>query len=139
MEPQEVLSIHVHCEKSEAVEGKSGRAQMIYFTGEADSPAFHGRILPGGIDTQLQRGGRRTLSARYLLEGTDAAGRPCRIFIENNAVIGPDPQAGILRATPHVLTDSPALQYLETSPLTAAITPEEGGIRIVLSVLPAAY
>lgn len=130
MPEREVLSLHVCCERSEIVNGKSGRAEMIFFTGEADCPAFRGRILPGGIDTQLSHSGLLTLSARYILEGTDASGRRCRIFIENNGTAGQVDASGALRTVPRILTDSPALQYLETAALSGTIAPEAGGIRI---------
>jgi hypothetical protein len=57
---------------------------MILFHGDADCDNFHGKVLPGGVDTQVQyQGEKRSLSARYILEGTDIDGCSCRIFVEN--------------------------------------------------------
>ena len=48
---------------------------MIRFHGKVDSEIFEVEKQPGRVDTQKQIGNEpRTLSARYVLEGTDKTG-----------------------------------------------------------------
>lgn len=126
---QKVLTISVQITGQDRVTGAAGDAGMVYFTGDADGEDFKGRILPGGVDTQRNIGGRITVSARYMLEGTDGDGTPCHIFIENNGEI--DPSDGTARTVPTVVTDSPRLQWLETARLSGALEPNgEMAVRI---------
>lgn len=118
---QEVLTVSVKITGQDRVTGAAGDAGMVYFTGDVDCENFQGRILPGGVDTQKNMGGRITLSARYMLEGTDGDGTPCHIFIENNGEI--DPSDGTARTVPIVITDSPRLQWLETARLSGTLEP----------------
>ena len=88
---------------------------------------FQGEILPGGVDTQKQiGGGARTLSARYILEGTDYKGNKCKIFIENNGTM----QGAEMKTKPIILTDSTHLKWLETADLYGTITGRAGGVLI---------
>ena len=66
---------------------------------------------------------RTLLSARYMLEGTDAAGNACRIFIENQGSW----QEGF---TPRIVTDSSLLKELETAELTATVDGIPGGVLV---------
>lgn len=117
-----VLELDVRLDGFYEVRGKQGEACMILFHGTAGGPLFQGSILPGGVDTQMQRAGEtRFLSARYMLEGVDADGGSCRIFIENNGAIGPD---GIA-TRPRIFTDSAALSWLEDAALYGTV--EENG------------
>lgn len=118
---QEVLTISVQITGQDRVTGAAGDAGMVYFTGDVNCENFRGRILPGGVDTQRNTGGRITVSARYMLEGTDGDGTPCHIFIENNGEI--DPSDGTARTAPTVITDSPRLQWLETARLSGTLEP----------------
>ena len=128
-ERKEILTIEVVIDACEEVKGKTGEAAMILFSGSVDCEAFKGKILPGGVDTQKEwNGENRSLSARYILEGMDYTGNPCRIFIENNGVM--DPQKGLEYTIPRILTDSDALAYLEKEELIGTITPSEQGITI---------
>ena len=82
-----ILEIVVDVEVSQVsqLEGSAGSVVMIPFGGTASGPIFDGVVLPGGVDTQrVDLSGVRHMSARYMLEGTDSDGAPCRIFIENN-------------------------------------------------------
>ena len=87
----------------------------IPFEATADGPYFTGTVLPGGVDTQrIFPDGRRELSARYILEGTDCAGNPCHIFVENNGVLHPrEDGSTYFAAVPTMVTDSPVLNFLE--------------------------
>ena len=122
---EKVLEIRVEITGEQRVRGFAGEAAMVAFAGDADSAAFRGRILAGGIDTQKQLAGRRPLSARYMLEGTDCTGAACRLFVENNAEL-PAP-GGALETHPMILTDSAALKWLETAPLTGRLLPGPKG------------
>ena len=119
-----LLEIDVACEAPIRVSGSGMDIVMIPFTGNASGPHFTGSVLGPGVDTQkIQKDGSMLLSARYMLEGTDREGRPCRIFIENQG----SKKTGFV---PRVVTDSPALAFLETMPLCATIDGTERGVRI---------
>lgn len=127
-EQKEVLTFEVEITGHEEVKGKNGEAVMIFFGGHADCENFQGRILPGGVDTQTEWTGRkRSLSARYILEGMDKAGQSCRIFVENNGAVSAGEE---LVTTPRIFTDSEALAYLEQAELSGTITPSEKGVTI---------
>ena len=127
----EVLRIKVYLTDYILVEGHADKALMLPFTGDCDCPIFKGKILPGGADTQrIDAQDRCALSARYTLEGVDAQGAPCRIFIENNAVAASGQE---MITHPVIRTDSKALAWLETADLTGRIEHVDGHIEIVLS------
>ncbi|MBR2697058.1 MAG: DUF3237 family protein [Clostridia bacterium] len=91
------------------VKGDSGEVLMIPFTGRAEGEIFTGIVEPCGVDTQVvDAAGLRHMSARYMLTGTDAAGMPCRIYVENEGWF----EGGVpmpFRTTPAFVTDSPML------------------------------
>ena len=123
----EVLTVAVRITGTAEVKGRAGEAAMLRFEGVAESAFFRGRVCPGGVDTQKQApGGVRSLSARYILEGEDYTGCPCRIFLENNARLA----GGELVTEPSALTDSEALSFLETMPLRGTLTAREGGVTV---------
>ena len=125
---KELLTIEVEITGADEVKGTHGEAVMLHFTGNCDCELFHGKVLPGGVDTQKEfEGEARTLSARYILEGIDAEGKPCKIFIENNATLnGREAEY----TTPRILTDSRALAFLEVTELRGTITPAPKGVTI---------
>lgn len=126
----EVLRIKVYLTDNILVEGQADKALMLPFTGECDCPLFKGKILSGGVDTQrITRDGRTALSARYTLEGTDADGQPCRIFIENTATSAPGQE---MVTHPVIRTDSKSLAWLETADLTGRIEHCDDHIEIVI-------
>ncbi|HEY8803860.1 MAG TPA: DUF3237 domain-containing protein [Clostridium sp.] len=61
-----------------------GRRQLIpILSGEVTGLGFKGKVLPGGIDSQIIRpDGKCELSARYAIELDDGA----TIYIENNGI-----------------------------------------------------
>jgi len=93
------------------VNSDDAKVDMKAFGGYAESEFFTGDVLPGGFDNGKTMGGTSTLSARYVLEGTDFKGQKCKIFIENNALQGSS------YSSPIVLTDSKALSFLNNSEL----------------------
>lgn len=124
----EILRIKVTLTDHITVEGGLETAVMLPFTGSCESPLFTGTILSGGVDTQrITPDGRCCLSARYALSGIDCAGQPCRLFIENTAVAGPD-----MVTHPVIRTDSEALRYLETASLIGRIESFPDRIEIVI-------
>lgn len=126
----EILRIKVYLTGNITVDGHREKAVMLPFTGECDSPLFKGRILPGGVDTQrIYPDGSGTLSARYTLEGVDDQGKPCRLFIENAAVMDGDVE---MVTYPTIRTDSEALRWLETADLTGRIEHFSDHIEIVI-------
>ena len=127
MEP--VLIFDIRILGMTEVKGKSGEALMIAFDGTSDCEEFHGKVLPGGMDTQKEwYGSRRQLSARYMLEGVDREGKKCRIFVENNGTAEAD---GFVRTTkPVIITDSTCLAWMEKACLKGTFEPLEGGVRI---------
>ena len=124
MEEDLILEINVQCEQPLSVRGGSRQVVMIPFSGEAAGPLFRGRILPGGVDTQKgPKDGNLFLSARYMLEGADADGNPCRLFVENQGRFG----EGFV---PVIVTDSPLLRPLENERLSASVEGIPGGVKI---------
>lgn len=126
-----VLTIKVSITEAFEVKGKTGEAVMLFFDGTVDCENFKGIILPGGIDTQKESyGTKRVLSARYILEGTDKSGTPCRVFIENNTEVETDGQ--VLKTKPKIFTDSVQLSFLETSKLEGTLDVVKGEDAYVL-------
>ena len=113
-----LLEIEVHLTGSMNVKGKHREVVMLPFTGKASGPYFRGEVLGTGCDTQKIGPGSFSLSARYMLEGTDCAGENCRIFVENNG-------GSLDDLTPVVVTDSSALAHWEELPLKSVVTPTD--------------
>lgn len=123
---KEVLTISVQITNTQEVKGHGGSALMLLFTGTCDCALFTGTILPGAVDTQVEKYGQvRSLCARYILEGKDYSGKKCRVFIENNAEV-----KNHMITKPKIYTDSDALQFLENECLTGTITPDTNGVII---------
>lgn len=126
----EILRVIVKLDDTMQVDGKMRSACMILFSGTAQGPYFRGKILPGGVDTQTLAAGRMlTMSARYMLEGTDDRGNPCRIFIENNGTEEPD---GSIRTKPVIITDSESLAWMENVDLYGSVDGAEGKVIICI-------
>ena len=121
---EKLLTIRVACQEPYSVQGGNMRVCMIPFTGEASGEFFSGHILGTGVDTQKFREGEPgTLSARYMLEGTDYTGTKCRIFIENSLY---DENGW----HPVIVTDSKALAAWEKENLIASVDGIEGGVLV---------
>ncbi len=129
---KEILTIHIHMEETISIHGNTSDVTAIHFTGYAEGDYFNGTVLPHGIDFQkIKPGSSPELSARYLLEGTDCDGKPCRIAIENN---GSSDENGVVRTKPFLVTDSRALAWMETAELTGTITNEDGLVIHILDI-----
>ncbi len=108
----EVIRLVIRITNSQQVKGKRSDADLLFFEGTTDTKWFTGKTLPGGVDTQIQKTGeKRTLSARYILDGVDNQGKKCRLFVENNGIIEDN---GECKTVPQITTDSEALSWLET-------------------------
>ena len=124
MENEILMEIRVRCLEALAVEGGIGKIVMIPFTAEAEGPYFTGKVIGPGVDTQkIGKDGKALLSARYMMEGTDAAGNACRVFVENQGTW----EDGFI---PRIVTDSPLLADWETARLSATVEGIEGGVLI---------
>lgn len=120
-----ILSIDVQCFESIGVKGRDTEIAMIPFTGKAYGKYFSGEIIGTGIDTQKFdiKSGECSLSARYMLQGTDKYGKACRIFIENS-------QHDENGWHPTLITDSEGLSEWERMPLTASVDGTENGVLV---------
>ncbi|MBP7176909.1 MAG: DUF3237 family protein [Thermoclostridium sp.] len=135
MKFEEVLTVYVKIENSIDLKNDNGDSVvMIYFTGNAESKFFEGKVLPGGIDLQVigRSGSRHTLSARYMLEGKDYTGEACKIFIENNGNIGKNLGGSLFRTYPRIITDSKALDFLNNDLLVGEGYPTQNGVKIII-------
>lgn len=133
MKFEEVLTVNVKIESAFDVKNENGdSAVMILFTGDVTGKYFEGKVLPGGVDTQIigKSGYKHTLSARYILEGKDHTGENCRIFIENNGNFGNAPEGIMFRTYPRIITDSKALDFLNRDLLVGEGYPAENGVTI---------
>ena len=124
---KEILTVFVQTGQAVSVKGHTGGATLLSFSGYAESEHFRGKILPGAVDCQKTGPAGFTLSARYVLEGTDSGGRDCRIFVENNGVLDKN---GAIHTRPVVYTDSDCLKWMETTPLVGDVSEENGMLMI---------
>lgn len=135
MEKEEVFTVHVAINGSVEMKNVEGNSVvMISFTGHASGPYFEGRVLEGGVDTQIigPSGTPHTLSARYMLRGTDRAGQPCEIYIENNGEIDKrlETEGILFRTSPKLETNSAELSFLNKENLVGEGRPSEDGVEI---------
>ncbi|MDR4946678.1 DUF3237 domain-containing protein [Neobacillus cucumis] len=83
---EEVFQIFIEVDKPIVVgqDDVVGRRQLIpILSGEVIGNGFKGKVLPGGIDSQVIRpDGKCELSARYAIQLEDGAS----IYIENNGI-----------------------------------------------------
>lgn len=123
------MAIHVILDQIQSVLGVAGQVVMIRFHGTFTCSLGTGKVLPGGVDTQIERPGQeRTLSARYILEGQDRENRTFHIFVENNGVCG---ENGGITTTPVIFTDAKELQWMEREKLTGTVESDgEDGVMI---------
>lgn len=116
---QELLRIDVILDQIERVQGTGGEVTMILFHGTFRCELGTGRVLPGGVDTQIQRRGEnKSLSARYILEGRDKNQKPFRIFVENNGICMEGEE---LKTCPVIYTDAEELRWMEQEKLNGIV------------------
>ena len=116
-----IVTINVTTYEAQMLEGRNSRVVMIPFSCEAVGKYFNGKSVSDGVDTQITSADGFSLSARYMREGTDSSGKPCRLFIENNGT-------SLNNCVPKIYTDSDELAFLETANLTADVECVENGV-----------
>lgn len=116
-----IVTINVTTYEAQMLEGRNSRVVMIPFSCEAKGDYFNGKSVADGVDTQISTAGKFSLSARYMLEGTDRSGKSCRLFIENNGT-------SLDNCIPKIYTDSEELAFLEGAKLTADVECVESGV-----------
>lgn len=111
---EEVFSIQIVVDKPIVVgqDDIVGRRQLIpILSGIVNGNDFKGKVLPGGIDSQIIRpDGKCELSARYAIQLDDGA----TIYIENNGIrTVPDEYVEDVKAGKFV---DPSVYYFRTVP-----------------------
>lgn len=123
-----VTEIDVICKEAAFVKGQLRDICMVPFEGNAHGGMFSGKVIGTGVDTQsFSKNGCCELSARYMLEGQDSSGNPCRVFVQNESL--PD---GSL--CPEIVTDSPLLAELESAQLFSVVIPAENSVTVRIYV-----
>ncbi|WP_339261213.1 DUF3237 domain-containing protein [Paenibacillus sp. FSL R5-0713] len=133
MNLEELFTVHVNIEKTFDLQNSEGNSVvMITFTGRVTGKYFEGIVLDGGVDTQIigKNGDPHTLSARYMLQGTDHTGDSCKIYIENNGNIDKTLNTALFRTSPKMITDSKALSFLNHETFVGEGYPTESGVDI---------
>lgn len=131
MKKELVIEVSVVVDSCNRLEDSDVLVQQVGFHGTFWSIAGSGTILPGGVDTQVKlEDGPMTLSARYMMEGTDEAGNTFLIYVENNATMD---APGDNCTHPQVLTNCEKLKYLETADLMGELEPH-GRDEILISI-----
>ncbi len=122
---KEIMTLHIQLHDTVEVASNTVKVVQISFAGTAEGDFFQGEILPGAVDTQtVYPDGTGRLSARYTLRGKDVEGKPCMVYIENEAALGSE------ETKPSVVTDSPALSFLMETDLTGRIRITDDGVTI---------
>ena len=126
-----IMEVYVELERDKvtALESAAGRVKMLPFTGTVRGELFNGVVAPGGVDTQVTNAvGVRNMSARYMLVGTDCAGAPCHIYVDNEGWFTNGEQPSPFTTVPTFLTDRAALApYLHRHKFRGEGHPGENG------------
>lgn len=116
--PNEIFTFTIDIGSTTSVTGSTGKASMIHFGGASDCSNFKGKIVSDCVDTRLKFNGQiETLSARYILSGTDANGNPCKIYVENNGI---DDNGMVTEPT--IITDNPDFAWVESAKLHGTVS-----------------
>jgi hypothetical protein len=120
---REIFDISVYIGDIDETITKAKTVKMIPFTGKCKSQYFVGEIMPGAMDVQIvEKDGKGTVSARYVIKGIDSSLIPCKVYIENTGIIE---QNGEMRTTPKIVTDSEDLEWLQTAELHCGFAMED--------------
>ena len=121
----ENMGFYIGIGGSDEVQGHRGTITAIHFDAKGECENFNGKTVANGkndCDTRFKIPGRvESLSARYILDGTDKNGNPCRIYVENNGV-----DNNGMTTEPTIITDSPDYAWVETAPLHGTVSWEKG-------------
>lgn len=133
MEPIMIFKVYADREDCSDMMCPYGGVSFIPFTATVESDLFTGRTLPGACDVQVENpAGSRHMCAKYMFRGTDKAGNPCHLFVENNGYLAPvmrnDP---FFHACPTFMTDSPLLgEYLSQHRFRSEVQGRDWGVEI---------
>lgn len=130
---EELFTLHLEIKEEIFLDNPHGDSVvMITFTGSVTGKYFTGKVLPGGVDTQIIENdrGKHTISARYILEGKDFKGEDCKIYIENNGYAIKNPDNILFRTYPKIITNSNALDFLNQELLPGEVINTDTGIKI---------
>ncbi|ORX59959.1 hypothetical protein BCR36DRAFT_579411 [Piromyces finnis] len=95
---------------------------FIGFSCSSNTKTFKGKGLDNFVDTRMQfKNQAQTLSARYIIEGTDDDGRKCKVYIENNGI-----DVNGINTEPFIVTDNPKWAWIERAPLHGDSTMTNG-------------
>lgn len=124
--------IDIYGDKVSAMECEIGKVVIIPFGGEVKSELFTGHLLPGAADVQVTNAaGIRHMQAKYMFDGVDADGKPCKLFVNNNGFFEPDSMPNPFHACPTFMTDSKKLgAYLHQPRFRAEGCMEDDGLHI---------
>ncbi|MCR4658446.1 MAG: DUF3237 family protein [Lachnospiraceae bacterium] len=124
---KDLFTLYINCYDVHEVCCEGTKYRQILFDGRAEGEAFNGKILPGGVDTQIEYpDGSGSLSARYMLEGTDGEGALCHMYIDNSAALGEE------TTHPKILSDSRFLRRLKDVKLKGRMINDDDGLRIII-------
>lgn len=116
---KEVMTLDVTDTKVETVDGNTCDVAMQFFTGTSSSDYFTGNVKNESTTTiKAYHEGNKYYSARYILTGTDDAGKACNIFVEDNGIQNKD---GSMVSRPIIFTNSASLSWLETADLQGRV------------------
>ncbi len=119
---KEIFTFFIDIGATDSVAGKGGKASMIHFNARGECENFNGKTVADSVDTRLKFTGMiETLSARYIMDGTDSKGNPCRVYVENNGI----DNNGMV-TEPIIITDCPDYAWIETAPLHGTVRWETG-------------
>lgn len=132
METTPLLDVKVDFNGAPAhLKGAHGEVLMIPFRGTVTGEIFQGIVEPCGVDTQVvNAAGVRHMSARYMLTGTDSAGNPARIYVENNGWFTNGENPSPFTTVPTFFTDSPFLAPLLRGPFIGKGVSAPDGLHI---------
>jgi hypothetical protein len=116
-----IMTFNITIDRSQitSLETPTAKVRFIPFGGTVDSPYFRGRVMPGAADVQVtDASGVRHMCAKYIFEGTDAEGKHCRLYVENNGYFPKDAvKKDHFDATPKFITDSEYLNEILSRPV----------------------
>ncbi len=122
-ENKELFEIHIQITREITSKDDDTTIVRVYFTGNCNSPLFHGKIEQEGCDTQkYYPDGSCNIRAEYTLVGMDSENDACCLYIVN--------QKKGNAWKPSIRTDSKALSWLNDCTFTAELEHYTGGLTV---------
>lgn len=124
--------VTVRREECSRLNCETGRVAIIPFDATVESDLFTGKTLPGAADVQVTNAaGIRHMCAKYMFEGVDYTGVPCKLFVCNEGFFEPESRPKPFHACPRFMTDSQALtDYLHRAIFRAEGESGDDGLHI---------